>query len=206
MNIVFLGNCQTLTYAKYFSQLLSIDQVSWACPDCFSNLKPNDGWPSSVPLWGKDIIDNVVVMGSDKKHKILSECDVVVCQVLQEQTSYADNYKVLRKKYGKSKIITISNHHENLNGMLKRESFDKINIRTSSIYTDFSNQAKMLTHNHPNIFAVLESVKMICNYLNIPFFDSVQYNHLLNDNWYSNRFYYSQEDIKKMEERRKSEK
>lgn len=206
MNIVFLGNCQTLTYAKYFSKLLSVDQVNWVCADCFQGLKPNDMWPTSVNLWGKDVVDNIVVMGSEKKHKLLSECDVVICQVFNEQTSHADNYQVLRKKYGNNKIITISNHHENLNGMLEREALYKIDIRTSSIYTDFPNQAKLLTHNHPNVFVILESIKMICNYLNISFFDSVQYNDHLNGNWYSNRFYHSQENIKRMKECRKNEK
>ena len=205
MNIVFLGNCQTLTYAKYFSKLLSVNRVNWVCADFFQSLKPDDMWPTSVDLWGKETVDNIVVMDSEKKHKLLSECDVVICQVFNEQTSYVDNYKVLRKKYC-NKIITISNHNENLNGVLEREALHEIDIRLSSIYTDFPNQSKMLTHNHPNIFTVLESIKMICSYLNIPFFNSVQYNRLLNDNWYSNRFYNSQEDIKKMVERRKNEK
>ena len=207
MNIVFLGNCQTLTYAKYFSKLLSVDKVSWVCADLFQSLESGDSWPISVNLWGKETVDNIVVMDSEKKHKLLLECDVVVCQIFNKQTSYADNIDILRSKYGKDKIVTISNHHQNLSGMCDRELADSIDIKFSSIYNSFlPKQTKMLTHNHPNVFAILESIRMICNYLNISFFDSVQYNDHLNDNWYSNRFYHSQENIKSVRERRNNNK
>jgi len=158
-------------------------------------------------MWGKDIVDSVVVMCSDKKHKLLSECDVVVCQIFNKQTSYADNIDILRSKYGKDKIVTISNHHQNLSGMCDRELADSIDIKFSSIYNSFlPKQTKMLTHNHPNLFVILESIRMICNYLNISFFDNIQYDNNLKDNWYNDKFYFSLDDIKGMRERRNNNK
>ena len=183
MNIIFLGNCQTLTYAKYFSDLMPNKNIKWVCPDLFSNLAPKANWPISKSLWGADLIENVVVMCQEEKHKLLSNCDFIVCNVMNKNISPLDNYDDLCNRYGEEKVVSITTHHENLNGMIQRESVNKTHLKASSLYTDFPDKAKTISINHPNVFVVLECVRMICKHLNIPFFNDEDYHKHLKEDW-----------------------
>ena len=169
----FLGNCQTIVYAKYFRDLLPDAKCKWVCSSVFEK----NSWPKDQGLWGKDCVEQSLFK-KEEKQKYLNNCDIIVCNPIKEETATLYNYKLLKKIYNK-KLLTISGFHENIHGIKKRESLYKIDIKISRILEENPDKACMLNVNHPNTFCLLEAVRMICKNLNIAYFEEKKYSELL---------------------------
>lgn len=178
--ISFLGNCQTLAYSKYFSMLLPDNEVRWLCPDIFAN--NGSKWMKMTHVWGDTIDDHI--MCQDEVHDHLLKSDILIHMPINPKLSKNHNSESINKKYKKNtKIATISTIHKSVEGMKEREKEKKLDIRLSKIFDLYPDLAGVIEDDnnmHPNTFTILEAMRMICDFLCVPYFEYEDYTIHLN--------------------------
>ena len=101
--------------------------------------------------------------------------------------SKGHNTEAINEKHKENtKIITVSTIHTNVEGMKERECRKNIDIRFSEIFDKYPNSAGVADDKHgmhPNTFTILESVRMICNFLDIKYFSDEDYKRHLNSGY-----------------------
>lgn len=181
--ISFLGNCQTLAYSKYIADLLPDQDIKWLCPDRFAIR--GDKWMTMEDLWGDGVNEHVICQ--DEVYDNLIKSDILIYTPMNSVLSKGHNTEAINEKHKENtKIITVSTIHTNVEGMKERECRKNIDIRFSEIFDKYPNSAGVADDKngmHPNTFTILESVRMICDFLNIKYFSDEDYKRHLNSGY-----------------------
>ena len=157
-----MGNCQTLTYARYLKRLLPDLDVMWLTSERFANANwsTDQLWSSTDRIYDAEEVRNILEEG---------------CFLISNHDNKNKSY--FKGKYPHTNIKTITCIHENIDGMKERELDWDIDIKLSTILEDI--KANMLTANHPDTYTFLLIIKQICDLLDVPFFNAEDYDKYL---------------------------
>lgn len=187
MKITTLGNCQTRIIAFLMSKLSSDAlpiNAKWVCA-----FKHTDQYRDIAVLEQnarselKKSADSFFIWDINEGKKFISESDIVIHQVLQDNPNHLVTTKSLPimikndcKMISMSSIRWHPDHPELFEGMKTRDSQNKVDIRVGDIIEKHLNciTVDKKTHTigmHHGIFLYLEILKLICQKTNIPYFD-----------------------------------
>lgn len=177
MNLAILGNCQTLVYTKYISLLAPEFNVRWIRPLCF---KDHVWYRKS--RW--DCISEKFLLEPEEQNQFLKKSDYILCQPISR--SYCDEHNLVRMKdLYSEKIITISACPKPpldlaIRNMQRVEESLDVDIKLSKIFVKNPDKAFYVDEfAHPNVFFLLEAIKMLCIHFKINFFNEGEYKKLL---------------------------
>ncbi len=179
MNIIFIGNCQTISLCFYFQQLLTSENynISW--------LLYGEEFKHHLNSWSNKC-KNIILDYKVSKEKI-KESDIIIYQEIILDKSLFSNFEFLNENKKEScKLIKIpsiylnySKYTDSLNELKNRETSKNVDLKVSTIIDKFKDKDIMLTVDHPTTFLFMEIIKELCILLNISFFSKEKETHFL---------------------------
>jgi len=184
MKITFIGNCQTISLCYFFQLLLSENDfdISW--------ISFGEQFLKHLNKWSEKCKNKITDF--NESIKCIKDSDVIIYQNISSASSSFCNTDNLNKLNENCKKIIIpciyfdySNFDNSIKELINREKQNNVDIKVSDIFIKYKHQKLILKNvNHPNTFLFMEIMKIICNILNINFFNEDQYNKFIENNNY----------------------
>jgi len=184
MNIIFIGNCQTVSLCFYLQELLksTAHNIYWISYGNYFN--------KYLREWSEKCKNKITDPG--ESISIIRDSDIIIYQNIDIRKSYfcnTERLKALKKKTCKLIIIPSIYYNEHdfdncIKELIKRETINNVDIKVSCIIKKYKYKKLMITHRHPTTFLFMEIIKSLCVLLDIDFFNMNHYNkYLENENY-----------------------
>lgn len=183
MNIIFIGNCQTLALCFYFQKLLTENKnICWVLYG--EEFRPCIGnW--SVKCENK-------ILDYDNSIQKIRDSDIIIYQEIDIHKSVFSNTNYLMQiTKNNCKLIKIPSVYliyddfdNSIEKLIQRENENNVDVKVSNLFYKFRDNNLMLTCFHPKTQLFMEIIKILCDLLNYNFFPDCEYNNFLkNENY-----------------------